>query len=35
LILYLDTSSLIKLYVEESGSRDVEALVAVASLVCV
>jgi len=34
LILYLDTSSLIKLYVEESGSRDVEALVAVASLVC-
>jgi predicted nucleic acid-binding protein len=34
LILYLDTSSLIKLYVEESGSRDVEGLVAEASLVC-
>jgi len=34
LILYLDTSSLIKLYVEESGSRDVESLVAEASLIC-
>jgi predicted nucleic acid-binding protein len=34
LILYLDTSSLIKLYVEESGSRDIESLVAGASLVC-
>ena len=34
MILYLDTSSLIKLYVEESGSRDVEGLVAGASLVC-
>jgi uncharacterized protein len=34
LILYLDTSSLIKLYVEESGSRDIEDLVAGASLVC-
>jgi uncharacterized protein len=34
LILYLDTSSLIKLYVEESGSRDIEDLVAEASLVC-
>lgn len=34
MILYLDTSSLIKLYVEESGSRDIESLVAGASLVC-
>jgi predicted nucleic acid-binding protein len=34
LIVYLDTSSLIKLYVEESGSRDIESLVAEASLVC-
>jgi uncharacterized protein len=34
LILYLDTSSLIKLYVEESGSSEVEKLVAGASLVC-
>ena len=34
MILYLDTSSLIKLYVEESGSRDVESLVAEASLIC-
>jgi len=33
-ILYLDTSSLIKLYVEESGSSEVESLVAEASLVC-
>jgi predicted nucleic acid-binding protein len=34
LILYLDTSSLIKLYVEESGSSEVEKLVEGASLVC-
>ena len=34
MILYLDTSSLIKLYVEESGSSEVETLVAQASLVC-
>ena len=34
LILYLDTSSLIKLYVEESGSSDIESLVGQASLVC-
>jgi uncharacterized protein len=34
LILYLDTSSLIKLYVEETGSREVESLVNGASLVC-
>jgi predicted nucleic acid-binding protein len=34
LILYLDTSSLIKLYVEESGSRDIESLIAGASLIC-
>jgi len=34
LILYLDTSSLIKLYIEESGSAEVESLVDQASLVC-
>lgn len=34
MILYLDTSSLIKLYVEESGSTEVESLVREASLVC-
>ena len=34
MILYLDTSSLIKLYVEESGSAEVESLVNEASLVC-
>lgn len=34
MILYLDTSSLIKLYVEESGSREMEDLVGQASLVC-
>jgi uncharacterized protein len=34
LILYLDTSSLIKLYVEESGSREMKRLVDEASLVC-
>jgi uncharacterized protein len=34
LILYLDTSSLVKLYVEESGSTEVERLVLEASLVC-
>lgn len=34
MIVYLDTSSLIKLYVEESGSRDIESLVAGAALVC-
>jgi predicted nucleic acid-binding protein len=34
LILYLDTSSLIKLYVEENGSADVERLVVEASLGC-
>jgi predicted nucleic acid-binding protein len=34
LILYLDTSSLIKLYVEENGSSEIESLVKEASLVC-
>jgi hypothetical protein len=34
LILYLDTSSLIKLYVEENGSSEIESLVGQASLVC-
>jgi len=34
LILYLDTSSLIKLYVEESGSSEIENLVGQATLVC-
>lgn len=34
LILYLDTSSLIKLYVEENGSSEIESLVREASLVC-
>jgi predicted nucleic acid-binding protein len=34
LILYLDTSSLIKLYVEESGSAETEHLVGEATLVC-
>ena len=34
MILYLDTSSLVKLYVEESGSADVERLVGEASLAC-
>lgn len=34
MIVYLDTSSLIKLYVEESGSAEVENLVREASLVC-
>jgi predicted nucleic acid-binding protein len=34
LILYLDTSSLIKLYFEESGSAEVERLVAEATLSC-
>jgi len=34
LILYLDTSSLIKLYVEEHGSAEVEDLLSEASLVC-
>jgi predicted nucleic acid-binding protein len=34
LILYLDTSSLIKLYIEESGSSAIERLVVEASLVC-
>ena len=34
MILYLDTSSLIKLYVEESGSSEIESLVNEASLVC-
>ncbi|HKH45417.1 MAG TPA: type II toxin-antitoxin system VapC family toxin [Thermoanaerobaculia bacterium] len=34
MILYLDTSSLIKLYIEESGSAEVESLVDQASLVC-
>jgi predicted nucleic acid-binding protein len=33
MILYLDTSSLIKLYVEEEGSEDVRAEVAVAEVV--
>jgi uncharacterized protein len=34
LILYLDTSSLVKLYVEEAGSATIATLVAEASLVC-
>lgn len=34
MILYLDTSSLIKLYVEESGSSEIESLVGQATLVC-
>ena len=34
MILYLDTSSLIKLYIEENGSAEVESLVNQASLVC-
>jgi predicted nucleic acid-binding protein len=34
LILYLDTSSLVKLYVEESGTPETERLVDGASLVC-
>jgi hypothetical protein len=34
LILYLDTSSLVKLYVEEDGSPEVERLAIEASLVC-
>ncbi len=34
MILYLDTSSLVKLYVEESSSGEIERLVAEASLVC-
>jgi predicted nucleic acid-binding protein len=34
LILYLDTSSLVKLYVEERGSADIEHLVGEASLGC-
>jgi predicted nucleic acid-binding protein len=34
LILYLDTSSLIKLYVEEQGTPEVEGLAIAASLVC-
>jgi uncharacterized protein len=34
LILYLDTSSLVKLYVEESGTLETERLVDEASLVC-
>jgi uncharacterized protein len=34
LILYLDTSSLVKLYVAESGSPEVERLAGEASLVC-
>jgi predicted nucleic acid-binding protein len=33
-ILYLDTSSLVKLYVEEIGSRETERLVGEALLVC-
>lgn len=33
MILYLDTSSLVKLYVSESGSDETQALVAEASLV--
>jgi uncharacterized protein len=32
--IYLDTSSLVKLYAEESGSRETERLVDEASLVC-
>lgn len=34
MILYLDTSSLIKLYVEETGSSEIESLVGQATLVC-
>lgn len=34
MILYLDTSSLIKLYVEENGSSEIESLVGQATLVC-
>ena len=34
MILYLDTSSLIKLYVQEIGTPEVESLVSEASLVC-
>jgi len=34
LILYLDSSSLVKLYVEETGSADVERLAERASLAC-
>lgn len=34
MILYLDTSSLIKLYIEENGSSEVAGLVSEASLVC-
>jgi uncharacterized protein with PIN domain len=34
LILYLDTSSLVKLYVEEKGSPAIGQLVGEASLVC-
>jgi predicted nucleic acid-binding protein len=34
LILYLDTSSLVKLYVEETGTPEIERLVSEASLVC-
>jgi predicted nucleic acid-binding protein len=34
LILYLDTSSLIKLYVAENGTPEVEGLAIAASLVC-
>jgi uncharacterized protein len=34
LILYLDTSSLVKLYVEESGTQETERLVDGALLVC-
>lgn len=34
MILYLDTSSLVKLYVEENGSAEVERLVDEASLSC-
>ncbi len=34
MILYLDTSSLVKLYVEESGTLEAERLVEASSLVC-
>lgn len=34
MILYLDTSSLVKLYVEESGTPEAERLVEASSLVC-
>jgi len=34
LILYLDTSSLVKLYVEETGSSEIERLAEEASLIC-